>query len=340
VTDQTERDAIRLLDPVRDMEPGPSSVDVHRAIRDGRRRVRHRRVASVAAAVVALAMVAVSAPSIADAIRDGRAHSGAAPTEFDPLRQEISVGSTSGFTPLTYETGRYRQRVRLGMESNLDGPDRAIVTVYPRGRLPSFWKPGGERAPDVNGHRAYWMNLNTSGQIAWEWAEGAWAFAVVNVREDVRNRAHRVAQSVSFAKTHTFVAPVRAPITMAPPDINDGDLQFFGTVSSYGEKGEVAGRLQFLLVFGGPEPERYDLGPGNFVLVGVRQAQAVEPTFGSGVGTIARPDIGGGFTAVAEAVSERIVNRIGKDRLTELADSVRLVPGSSDPQNWTTQPLR
>ncbi|NUS83040.1 MAG: hypothetical protein HOY75_09855, partial [Streptomyces sp.] len=45
--DELEREAARLLSPLRGLEPGPAApgVDVARAVRHGRRRVRARRAA-------------------------------------------------------------------------------------------------------------------------------------------------------------------------------------------------------------------------------------------------------------------------------------------------------
>ena len=340
--ESTERDGLRLLAPLRDAEPpAPSTVDVTRAVRSGARRVRARQAltAAVAALVTGLAVAAVPAivgrPQVVQPARPA--------AELDILRQQCTVGSAGGFTPVSYETGRFRHRVVLGPahgEVPLGSPDRASVTMYARGQLPG-WNPGGERAVDVNGRKAFWMpspttERATGTEIAWEWSDGAWGFAFVeSVGADARDLAHRVAESVAGGADVAVAVPFTVP---APSD----SLRLLGVITPFGTSSDVTGGA--LLVLGTQEEE-------NRVLVGVQRDLARDPVTGrqrqlpapntelggrqAAVGdtTVTIFDVGGGYSVLAQA------DRTGAP-LRELAASVRLVANPTDTGSWTTDPLR
>ncbi|MEV0620555.1 hypothetical protein AB0I81_45035 [Nonomuraea sp. NPDC050404] len=213
-----------LLQPLRDAGPGAGGgVDVGRAVRAGRRRVRTRRAAAVAASVAAtLAIVVPSAlwPRTEPPVTP------AAPVTADPRAFEVStpafvVGSAGGFTPDTYETGRYQQVITL-RSADPARRDTAVITMYAPGRL----QPGGDPLPPVNGRRA----RSTSGGVAWEWAPGAWG--TVTLREPDRDKAHRVAQSVLARPGR----PVTVPFTVDQRAIGPG-RGLVGVVTSYADTG-------------------------------------------------------------------------------------------------------
>src|SRR5882757_5074018 len=174
----TEHDDVRLLSVLRDVEPGArSAVSVPRAIRSGARR--HRVRQAIGAAVVAgLTALGVG---VLPTVLDRRDAEPATPVgEFGVSRQEFTVGSAGGFTPVSYETGRYRQRVRLVPAPDAEGvPPGATVTLYAAG-----WLPGGQaagaQAPDVDGHRAVWLDEPDGAGLAWEWSTDAWAVVHVD----------------------------------------------------------------------------------------------------------------------------------------------------------------
>ncbi|WP_431933045.1 hypothetical protein [Nonomuraea jabiensis] len=216
-----------VLDLLRDVEPSTAgTVDVQRAIRGGRRRVRGRQVAASAAAVAtALAIVVPSlpwtrpAPAVAPASEiasDGKA--------FDLGTAAFVVGSAGGFAPDTYETGRYRQIITL---RSADPARRAtaVITMYAAGHQPSL--PTGDPAPAVNGSPARW----TSSGVAWEWAPGAWGIVAMGDMGDMgedRLRAHRIAQSVLPRRG----VPVSVPFTVDPEVLGAG-RHLIGVVTSY-----------------------------------------------------------------------------------------------------------
>lgn len=187
-------DARRLLDTLRDGEPGPGHVDVTEAVRAGRRRVRLRRGAGLVATVASVVLVAVLVAGLGRLTSSSKPRPAAPPGSFDVLRKAFRVGSAGGFTPYTYETGRFRQRVVL------HGTGTATVTMYAKGVLP---EPSGSAAPDVDGHPARW----THGGIAWEWTPGGWAI----VTGTDRDRSYKVALSVRSGPGD----PLRPPVKVA-----------------------------------------------------------------------------------------------------------------------------
>jgi hypothetical protein len=336
--ESTERDGLRLLAPLRDSEaPAPSTVDVGRAVRAGARRVRVRQAmtAAVAAVVTGLAVVAVPAivnrPQVVEPARPA--------AELSVLRQQFTVGSAGGFTPASYETGRYRHRVVLG-PAHPDGSGWASVSMYARGHLPG-WNPGGERAADVNGRKAFWMpapatERATGTEIAWEWSDGAWGFAFVNsVAGDARDVAHRVAESVAGGAD----VPVAVPFTVPAPA---GPVRLLGVITPFGTSSDPTSAA-FLVLGTKSDADR--------VLVGVQRDLSRDPVTGQphqapapttqvaghqaavGDTSVTIFDVDGGFAVVATA------DQLGSP-LVDLAGSVRLVPNPTDPGSWITNPLR
>ncbi|MBB5958064.1 hypothetical protein FHS29_004672 [Saccharothrix tamanrassetensis] len=198
-----------LLEPLRGVEPGAGGgVDVARAIRDGRRRRRNGRALSLVAAVAMVFGAAVVGPAVLRGLSPGPAASAA----FDPLRVVAQVGSAGGFTPVEYRTGRHRQEVVLGLEDDRAAGERGIVLIHAAGWFPGQdgpeWRPDGDRAPDVGGRAAWWRG---DSELVWEWAEHSWAVVrVAGGFPDLRDRAHRVAQSVDTSRS----LPVTVPLTV------------------------------------------------------------------------------------------------------------------------------
>lgn len=357
--DQTERDAIRLLDPLREVEPEtPSSVSVPRAVHHGRRRARNRRLAGVAAAVV-MSLAVVS--SVVGALTpDPPADPGApGPAEFGALQMAFTVGSAAGYTPLTYETGRYKQVVELVGTSQPDDATQVTVTMFSARPLYQQgtarpWYPGNDRAPDVNGHPAYWQpptsllpdgtyrtSAAQAAELAWEWADGAWAFvAVYGPDEDDRAKAHRVAESVAPAGDQDVTMPFTIPRAAVEAD------ELTGAIVSYGRAGQANGRIRAFLIFSNDT-----LGVGGRrsaveVLVGVQQDLTRDPRLNQQTTPFAENwrvrDLGAGFFAVAEVsrIPEELNQVRVTQRMTELAHAVRLVDNPTNPDSWVSDPLR
>ena len=350
--DSTGQDGAQLLAPLRDTEPATlSTVDVPRAVRVGTRRRRTRQALSAAAAAAVVALVLAVIPAIVDARHDSAPATQV--SEFDVLRQHLTVGSAGGFTPVSYESGRLEQLVRLvpAPDSQQGTPGRASVTLYASGRAPVY--PERQRAPDVYGHRAYWVTTKfgpaegagkTGTTLMWEWAPDAWVVVEVESTEPgVQDLVFRVAMSVrTDANT-----PVRVPFTAEPPDpIPAMDLQLTGVITPYGTGTDV--RAGALLVWADLD----QAGASERLLIGVRRDLGTD--FVTGTPRVAPDpttqvdgrqaniadkavtifDVGGGWSAVAEAGADITVP------LVDWAGSLRLVDDPEQQDSWTADPVR
>ncbi|GAB3968355.1 hypothetical protein GCM10029978_037630 [Actinoallomurus acanthiterrae] len=217
-----EQDGAHLLAPLRTAGPeAPPGVDVRRALRGGRRRARIRHaaigagatsavVAAVASVGVFIQVLAPTDPRPAAPGRDG----------FDVLHRAFRVGSAGGFTPDTYETGRYRQRIVLRAANPGDGTGTdAVVVMYAKGRTPQgagvAWRPSGRQATPVDGHRALLLTdpviRPDATELAWEWRPGAWGFVSLKGPGADADRAEKVALSVRAGANDAVTRPVTVP---------------------------------------------------------------------------------------------------------------------------------
>jgi hypothetical protein len=355
--DQTEYDGAQLLAPLREVStPEPSAADVQRAIRTGRRRIRGRLIAGL---VAVAALVAVAVPALMPGTKplDGAA----APTEFGGLQQAFTVGSAAGYTPLLYETGRYRQQVFLVEAGHPDDRVRAMITLYATGVLfqdgdpTKPWQPGNDGAPNVNGHPAYWhpptprladgSSVVQRSELAWQWADGGWAFVTMWKGDGSRDQAHRIAETVAPA---TGNIDVTFPFTI-PQSVVDAD-QLTGAIVSYGPAGRADGRLLAGLLF--PDDVLTDGAHRSLqvplfdrLLVGVQQELHRDPL---NFGQLRIPadldnrtvQLAAGFWGVADFTSHEDDPPGLTQRLTELAHAVRLVGNPTNPNSWVSDPLR
>ncbi|MGH3373772.1 MAG: hypothetical protein ACRDP6_03440 [Actinoallomurus sp.] len=219
-------------------EPMPASmVDVKRALRDGRRIRRTRRLVS-AGTVAAVVALAVSGANLLGH-RAEPVSVGSAPRSFDPLVRYAGFGwlpaklsrrtTLTGVDHLTLEAG-----IADPSRSLTDAPELS-ARIFPAGRpLPkdidqgppwasaSACPAGGrtERAPAVRGRSASWVYSRdvigshcrlTVVQLRWQYAPGAWAVIRIgdlsSVKGDRRDLLRRVAQTLRFGINE----PVRMP---------------------------------------------------------------------------------------------------------------------------------
>ncbi|MFF7244910.1 hypothetical protein ACFZBU_13540 [Embleya sp. NPDC008237] len=217
--DTDEHEGARLLAALREtprIAPDEPGVDMARAIREGRRAVRVRRALAVTGGALAVALVVLVTVLIAAPLHNGATGPAAGGT-FDVRQRAFQVGSAGGFTPVLYETGKYRQRVILGPEKRSGAPDdvaatRATVTMYAPDRLPGGEAGLGAPAPLVNGHPAAWLTgpdpVDGRIQLAWQWTSGAWAVASLAGPAADSARVHRVAESVAPGSRRPTGVPV------------------------------------------------------------------------------------------------------------------------------------
>lgn len=340
--DDDDKDARRLLSPLRGVEPGPATgIDVADAVRTGRRRSRNRRFAGAVSVAGVVAAVALASTLLGRTMPQDDTPPAAPPNQFGITRQLFRVGSAGGFTPADYETGRYRQRAHLRL-ADRSGARRAdgLVTMFPRDRLLGAdgrrWTPPATRAPDVNGHPAYWLDepVTRPGavEVAWEWAPGAWGFASVKGDGVDRVIAHRVAQSVLPDGQAVVQAPVTAPASML-----GGSNRLIGTVASAatpGTRPSVAlryARQDPPARIGAPEP--------GWIAIGVERPAPdlrTDATVGGRPAAVAATRVtireNANTAFFAEAADRSALSSFGGTaRLRDLAAAVTLVPGAGWP---------
>lgn len=271
--DTDEQEGARLLGALRGTpwtgsdEPG---VDVARAIRDGRRTIRVRRALTVAGGAIAVALVVLMTVLVVAPTHDNGTGPASGGT-FDVRERAFRVGSAGGFTPVSYETGKFRQRVVLGVEKP-NGPaelsaTRAMVTMYAPGRLPGGEPPLGTPAPPVNGHAAVWpAGPQPSAdrlELLWQWAPNAWAVATLAGPAADAERVHHVAESVVPGVRQ----PARGPVSLDQAVLTAGEH----LIAVVAPMGKTTGSPRYSLRYGtvdppgtdGTEPAWFEVGVGD-----------------------------------------------------------------------------
>ncbi|MBW4717983.1 hypothetical protein [Saccharothrix obliqua] len=295
-----------FLAPLRDVEPGPSRVDVARAVRNGRRRRRARPVLAALAVCVALGTAIGVLPEHAPE---------PAAVVLDPLRQVARVGTAGGFTPLSYTTGVDRQEIAL-TRADSPGAPAGVVVLHAGGR-----RPAGEPVPDVAGRTAVW----TGTTLVWEWSPGAWGEVRLDGGfADLRNRAHRVAQAVvadggtPVAVPFRITTPLRLVSVRSP--VRPGPE--LAAVELAGDGGTVVVSL------------RSDGLPDRDVTANARVADRPAVTSDGGVDVL---DPGGRYAV--RVAPGRGAAPGGTPALTALAAAVHPVPDPADRRTWVADPL-
>ncbi|SCL16805.1 hypothetical protein GA0070624_1128 [Micromonospora rhizosphaerae] len=261
----------KLLTPLRDVPLPPSGVDLHRAVRDGRRRMRRRRMA--AACGVGLAVVGVLAAAPALLARPGSPEPvlpattptapvapmpDRAPAAFDPKRQYADFGwLPDGPTERTVTTGTTQLALNASTPVKGTGADPAGLMVdlriVPAGReiahdmssdfaLPSgrAGSAGLEPADPVNGRTARWNTTPTpeprAAALRWEYAPDAWAEVIVHgvaEGDDPRALARRIALDVRYGLN----SPVRLPVRLGPLPVGLKPVSYRVTMTADGTWG-------------------------------------------------------------------------------------------------------
>ncbi|WP_433273737.1 hypothetical protein ACQPZF_19855 [Actinosynnema sp. CS-041913] len=321
----------QLLEPLRTVEPGAGpGVDIARAIRDGRRRRRTGTALNVVAAVGLVICAAVVSPALLRGLTTEPAAAA-----FDPLRQVALVGSAGGFTPLAYQTGRHRQEVTLGEADAPAAGPRGTVAIYAAGRLPGQggggWQPAVDRAPDVHGRAAWWRG---DAELVWEWSDRAWAVVrLTGGSADLRDRVHRVAQSVDTGHSR----PVTVPLTVAPAAVTP-PMRLLGVRVPVRPDGELAA-----LVFADGDTAEAATLTVSLRTDGVPGRDLPADTLVAG-----RPGTVEGDRVTVADPSGRFAIRVepghgtafgGAATATALAAAANPVPDPEDERNWTPDPL-
>ncbi|MFC0005447.1 hypothetical protein [Micromonospora siamensis] len=236
----------KLLEPLRDSPLPPSGVDLHRAVRDGRRRIRHRRIATAATAGLAVVALVATAPTLLDRgdrpapppvaavpTATGTPTPAAplpdrAPAAFDPARQYADLGwLPAGLTDRTVVT-RSTQLTLYAAAPQPGGEGmRLMLRMVPRGSDialaddDNFVRPAGSAgtsgltaAEPVAGRPAWWNPVAVVGRgaaLRWQYAPGAWAeVGLINVPAgtDPQALVRRIALDIRYAVDRPIPVPV------------------------------------------------------------------------------------------------------------------------------------
>ncbi|MEV0721870.1 hypothetical protein AB0I37_03710 [Micromonospora purpureochromogenes] len=244
----------KLLAPLRDVPLPPSAVDLPRAVRDGRRRVRRRRIAATATAGLAVVAVLAAAPALV-----GRADRptpvtpvrtpsptatavpmpATAPAAFDPARQYAEFGWVPPvMTDRTVRTGTAQLALTASApqtsprpvkdapaaELRLVAAGRDITLGIDRDFAVAAGRAGSaglEPAEPVNGRTARW-NANAavdprSAALRWEYAPDAWAEVIVRHIPESAGDPRAVARRIALDVRYAVDWPIRLPVRFATP---------------------------------------------------------------------------------------------------------------------------
>lgn len=217
----------------------PSTVDVGRAVRDGRRRRRTRRLLECGAVVAAAGLILGGVGLLGG--RTPRPVTVAAPDRFDPMTRYADFGwlpSRLG------ERSVFIQPEHLTLEASVPGVEptvspvsRIAVVLYPAGKQPGAnvvedlpWplesgcrSDDGTTAPMIGGRQAQWAYPRAAGgercdptavELRWQYAPGAWAVArtarLTPGDGDPRSVVRRVAQTLRVGVNESLRVPFRA----------------------------------------------------------------------------------------------------------------------------------
>ena len=214
-----ETELRELFDRQASGDQPPCQISITAVSRSARSRLRLRRAGVVAAPLLAAGAVAaiVLLTAVPAGQRGTRPHPAlhpapmpAAPTYFDALRPYLSFGwLPAGSTVISGKTGRTAQYLDAGRPGLTEWTLAAYTTGQCRftrsqmtcaGLSSAFDPQRTTRAPDIDGHTAYWG----PGVLIFQYAHGGWAKLTFRNRAD----ALRIAEHVSFGAA---TAPLRFP---------------------------------------------------------------------------------------------------------------------------------
>jgi len=313
-----------------------SGISIDRAIQDGRRTVRRRRVLGGIAVVAVIAAASTSPLLLRD--RDkvepvGPPGHGQSPTisRFSLWSRAFEAGTAGGFTPATYTTGTTAQQIRLRPASAADRDSTAGVTMLAPGIDPAHlpteknyvWSTGN-RIGDIDGRPAY--ELKQAAQagpfviVAWQYADNGWGLAWMAGPAARLDRARQIAASV-----HRGVGqPVTVPFTVSRAAIGP-ELRVISVSIPYGAGAPTTQYALGLAPDGvTSDPQLPGVEPTARLTVGIMKKP---PLSREPVGSSARFDLPGGYVVVAEQspLSSYSFN------YTAIATSVKLSPGTTEP---------
>ncbi|GAA1678711.1 hypothetical protein GCM10009745_22940 [Kribbella yunnanensis] len=189
------------------------SISIDRAIHDGRRTIRRRRVLGTLG-VVGVVAAASSARPLFNAFREPPV-AGPPPGRFQPLQiwgREFDVGTAGGFQPYQYITGRIFHMVALTSTARPTNEATAVATLYAPG-LRSAPLSAALQLEPIEGRPVYVVGEDSGATtITWEYADHCWGTVAVYTDPAGRAaRARHVAESIHRRKTPV---PLTVPFTV------------------------------------------------------------------------------------------------------------------------------
>jgi hypothetical protein len=213
-----EQSLRQLFEQQAEVEPPPCPITVAGLLRQGRLRRRRHRIGAVGTPV--LAAVAVAAVGLTGALptaipslgRHYASSDGAVPREFNPAQEYATFGWLPARTHLVYGYNSllvqtvYYAGPHMNNELSLTVQARGTCHVqhFPGSLLSLMCPvPGGrtdatKRAPDINGHRAFWIG-NRAG-VMWEYGTNAWAALGATATAPPSATVLRIAAGVKFGQ--------------------------------------------------------------------------------------------------------------------------------------------
>lgn len=177
-----EREAVRLLAPLREGFAEPA-VSIERAIKDGRHKVRTRRLAGLtaAAAVVAVALVPM--------------------LDRQDQTRPAPVSQIPGSYEVIHRSGGDKVQKLTLLDTSPDAMGTAIdVTLWAPGETVQWgnrtWQQTGEWTRPVNGREAFWMSppgAKDRAYLAWQRADEGWTIAQMHGPRASRERLKAIA---------------------------------------------------------------------------------------------------------------------------------------------------
>lgn len=345
-----DQDYTTLLQALRESgttDAGTAGISIDRAIQDGRRTVRRRRVVG-GIAVVALIAAASTSPLLLGAIRDRDNGQPVSPPSgtaqpFSLWSRAFEAGPAGGFTPAQYTTGTTAQQIRWRPASAAVRNSAAGVTMLAPGIDPAHlsteknyvWSTG-TRIGDIGGRPAYEVKQPAQADpfvvVAWQYADNGWGLAWVAGAAARVDRARQLAESVH----RDAGQPVTVPFTVSRAAIGP-DLQVISVSVPYGPSSSSAPPAQYALGLAPDgvtsDPQLPGVEPTARLAVGVvKGTPAGDPVnLGGGssdpAGSSSRFDLPDGYVAVAQQspLSSYSFN------YTAIAASVTLSVGTTEP---------
>jgi hypothetical protein len=310
------------------------SISIDRAIHDGRRTIRRRRVLG-GLAVVGVVGVASTTRPLLSTFRETPAAGTPAYELFPVWDREFDADTSDIFQPYSYLASHRFHLIRLTSTASPDvGGPIAAATLYARG-LRSAPPASARRLDDIAGRPAYVLLDHDAGvTITWEYADGAWGeVAIFAGYSDGALRAHRIAQKIRW---RPVPAPLKVPFTIPRRTVDPSDDVVLVTVPY----GYVDGHSSWEIAVAKADPAQPD-DVYSLPNVAVRRPPpGLTPNTTVSGRAVAEGGGTSGLTVfgIGSGYSAQITGPLRDEKA--IAAGITLISDPSDPTKGTDEPLR